>query len=138
MKYIPGLIFCTCLILIWHGSSWLNAQVNPDDYWLNHGFTSGQTVITNSGYFYDDGGFNNYSPGQNWNVRFCSENGNPITLDFSGFTTYYGGPFPSPPPGSYLSWDYLSIDYPPSSSYVAYHDDTPQFSFTAPGRPRCT
>jgi gliding motility-associated-like protein len=133
MKYITRLMIGICLVLIRHGSSWLIAQTNPDDYWLNHGFTSGQTVITNSGYFYDDGGFNNYNTGQDWNVRFCSENGNPITLDFSGFATYYGGPFPSPPPGAYLSWDYLTIDYPPSSSFVAYHDDTPQFSFTAPG-----
>jgi gliding motility-associated-like protein len=133
MKYITRLMIGICLVLIRHGSSWLIAQTNPDDYWLNHGFTSGQTVITNSGYFYDDGGFNNYNPGQEWNVRFCSENGNPITLEFSGFATYYGGPFPSPPPGAYLSWDYLTIDYPPSSSFVAYHDDTPQFSFTAPG-----
>jgi gliding motility-associated-like protein len=133
MKLISRLLYCTCCILTWQDCSFLNAQTNPDDYWLNHGFTSGQTVITNSGYFYDDGGNNNYNPGQSWNVRFCSENGNPITVDFSGFATYYGGPFPNPPPGAYASWDYMTINYPPSSSYVAYHDDTPQFSFTAPG-----
>ncbi|KPK80558.1 MAG: hypothetical protein AMS27_16835, partial [Bacteroides sp. SM23_62_1] len=100
---------------------------------MNHGFTSGQTVITNTGYFYDAGGNANYSADEDWYVIFCSENGNPITVDFSDFATYYGGPFPNPPEGAYINWDYMTINYPPSGSYVAYHDDTPQFSFTAPG-----
>ena len=106
-------------------------QSNPDDYWLNNGFTSGQTVYTNSGFFYDDGGFDLYQAGQNWNVRFCSENGNPITVDFSGFRTDYRGPWP-PLANSYLSYDYMSITTSIPPQLVAYNDDTPQFSFTSP------
>jgi len=45
-------IFALQLLLI----SGVLAQSNPDDYWLNNGFTNGQTINTNSGYFYDDGG----------------------------------------------------------------------------------
>ena len=113
-------------------SPFLSAQNNPDDYWLNNGFTSGQTVITNSGFFYDDGGFDKYQTGQNWNVQFCSENGNPITIDFSGFKTDYRGPWP-PGAGDYLAYDYLSINTFIPPVLIAYNDDTPQFSFTAPG-----
>ncbi len=105
------------------------AQSDPDDYWLGHGFNSGQTVITNNGTFYDDGGFANYGQGEDWTVTFCSENGNPITLDFDSFATYYGGTLP-PPEGAYAAYDYMQINYP-GASYVAYHDDTPEFSFTS-------
>ncbi|KPK84098.1 MAG: hypothetical protein AMS27_10935, partial [Bacteroides sp. SM23_62_1] len=133
MRLIQRFILILCLLTLYQLINRVTAQSNPDDYWLNHGFTSGQTVTTNSGYFYDAGGYDKYSAGENWNVRFCSENGNPITVDFSGFATHYGGPFPNPPPGAYASYDYMTINYPPSASYVAYHDDTPQFSFTAPG-----
>ncbi|MFZ5941186.1 MAG: T9SS type B sorting domain-containing protein [Bacteroidota bacterium] len=107
----------------------LQGQTATDDYWLNHGFTSGTTVTTNSGTFYDDGGNANYHAGQDWNVTFCSENGNPITLDFSGFATDYRGPVP-PLANEYLDYDYLLIQYP-GASYIAYHDDTPQFGFTS-------
>jgi len=101
------------------------SQSNPDDYWLGNGFTSGQTITTNSGFFYDDGGFDLYNPGQNWNVRFCSENGNPITVDFSGFRTYYPG-------GPYGDGDYILIQQPGFQDLVAYSTNTPQFSFTSP------
>lgn len=131
IRLINKFILFFCLIIIYTSVNKLIAQTNPDDYWLNHGFTSGQTVITNTGYFYDAGGNNNYSTGENWNVRFCSENGNPITVDFSGFATWYAGPFPSPPAGAYLGYDYMTINYS-GASYVAYHDDTPQFGFTSP------
>ena len=105
-------------------------QSGSDDYWLDNGFNDGDTVYTNAGFFYDDGGNGLYDEGQNWNVRFCSENGNPITLDFSGFQTHYDGPFPDPPDNAYLDYDYMTINYP-GASYVAYNDDTPQFSFTS-------
>lgn len=103
----------------------LFAQENPDDYWLNHGFASGETIYTNTGFFYDDGGDSLYNPGQDWFVNFCSENGNPITLDFNGFRTDYRG-------GDYGDWDFMSIDFDGTVPLVAYDDDTPQFSFTSP------
>ncbi|MCF8380470.1 MAG: gliding motility-associated C-terminal domain-containing protein [Bacteroidales bacterium] len=110
----------------------INAQTLPE-FWLGNGFSSGQTIITNSGLFLDDGGYGLYHAGQNWNVRFCSQNGNPITVDFTGFKTDYRGTFP-PPYGSteYLSYDYLRARTYTSDDVVAYNDDTPQFSFTAP------
>lgn len=106
-------------------------QVLPE-YWLGNGFNSGATVITNAGLFLDDGGYGLYNADQNWNVRFCSQNGNPITVDFTGFRTNYGGTFP-PADGSieYQSYDYLQTRYS-SDDIVAYYFDTPQFSFTAP------
>ncbi len=110
-------------------------QSNPDDYWLNHPvspFISGQTIITNSGFFYDDGGFDLYGIDQDWSVRFCSENGNPITVDFNGFRTDYRGIFPDPPPGAYLEYDYMKVIYQGISYYAVYNDDTPQLSFTSP------
>ncbi len=114
------------LFLLLHFWLFISAQSGADDYWLNHGFTSGQTVYTNSGTFYDDGGSDLYQAGQNWNVRFCSENGNPITVDFDHFRTIFGG-------GDYHSYDYMSINYAGAGSgYVAYNFDTPQFSFTSP------
>jgi hypothetical protein len=105
------------------------AQSNPDDYWLNNGFNDGDTVTTNSGYFYDDGGNDVYHENQDWTVRFCSENGNPITLDFSNFATHYGGPLPSG--GEHALYDYMLVSYPPSADYVVYYNDTPEFSFTS-------
>jgi hypothetical protein len=85
------------------------------------------------GFFYDDGGNGLYNANQNWSVKFCSENGNPLTFDFNGFKTHYGGPLP-PSGSNYLSYDYMSIQFPGISgaNWVAYHDDTPQFSFTSP------
>ncbi|MCB8998500.1 MAG: T9SS type B sorting domain-containing protein [Bacteroidales bacterium] len=120
--------FINLLFIFITASASLFAQSNSDDYWLNHGFTTGQTVITNTGKFYDDGGFDKYHAGQNWTVKFCSENGNPITLDFSGFRTNYQGTHIA---GDWVNWDYMTINYP-GNSYVAYHNDTPQFSFTSP------
>ncbi len=104
------------------------SQNDPDDYWLNHGFSNDETVYVNSGYFYDDGGDSLYNTGQDWTVEFCSENGNPITLDFNGFRTHYEGSTDT----DYVNWDYMSIIYP-GTSLVAYDTDTPQFSFTSPG-----
>ncbi len=104
-------------------NQFLSAQTNPDDYWLDNGFTSGQTVNTNSGFFYDDGGYDVYHENQDWNVTFCSENGEPITIDFKGFRTHFGG-------GSYTQYDFINIDYP-GASYVAYDNDTPEFGFTS-------
>ncbi|HYW95533.1 MAG TPA: hypothetical protein VE870_08105, partial [Bacteroidales bacterium] len=102
------------------------AQTESDDYWLNHGFSSGQTILTNTGTFYDDGGNDLYHAGRDWTVRFCSENGNPITLDFDHFRTIYDGV-------DYHHFDYMSIDYNGAGGgYVAYNFDTPQFSFTSP------
>ncbi len=101
-------------------------QTNPDDYWLNNGFTSGQTVITNSGWFYDDGGDSLYNEGQNWNVNFCSENGNPITFDFSGFRTH------TPGIGTWTGYDYMEVNYTGIGGYIVYYNDTPEFSFTSP------
>ena len=96
------------------------SQTLPE-YWLGNGFSSGETIITNSGLFLDDGAYDLYSAGQNWNVRFCSQNGNPITVDFKGFRTEYGGTFP-PPGGSteYLDYDYLRIRTFTSDEVVAY------------------
>ena len=119
-------IFLFTIFILFLNCKLVLAQTNPDDYYLNHGFTSGQTVTANSGKFYDDGGFDKYAVNQNWNVRFCSENGNPITLDFTGFRTY------NPPPHTdYSIYDYMTINFP-SNNYVAYDNDTPQFSFTSP------
>ena len=127
----PGIrIFTAFLALIWTGFLPLatQAQTNPDDYYLGHGFSSGDTVYTNSGTFWDAGGLANYGAGENWYVIFCATNGNPITVDFSGFATHYGGiPPPTPP---WTDYDYMSINYP-GANYVAYHDDTPEFSFTS-------
>ena len=120
---------CTFLLL---GLIALNisaySQSNADDYWLFNGFSDGETVTTNSGWFYDDGGDGLYQEGQDWSVEFCSENGNPITLDFSGFRTHFGGTIDD---GTWGEYDYITIDYP-GGSYVAYNDDTPEFSFTSP------
>jgi len=125
MKRFTAFFIVTSLVSF----SALKGQTASDDYWLNNGFTSGQTITTNSGTFYDDGGNSDYHADQDWNVTFCSENGNPITLDFSGFATDYRGPVPA---GSneYLLYDYLQIQYP-GANYVAYNDDTPQFGFTS-------
>jgi len=101
-------------------------QTNPDDYWLNNGFTSGQTVITNSGFFYDDGGDSVYNEDQNWNVTFCSENNNPITFDFSGFRTQ------TPGIGTWSGYDYMTVNYTGIGGYIVYYNDTPEFSFTSP------
>ena len=105
----------------------VSAQSNPDDFWLNNGFLTGDTVFTNSGFFYDDGGFDVYDENQDWDVTFCSENSNPITLDFSGFKTHFGGTVGD---GTYLQYDYMTIDFG-TESYYAYHNDTPEFSFTS-------
>lgn len=105
------------------------SQSNPDDFWLNNGFTNGQTVTTNSGFFYDDGGNDVYHENQDWTVTFCSENGNPITLDFSGFKTHFGGTLGD---GTYLQYDYMTVDYPGAGGgYYVYYNDTPEFSFTS-------
>lgn len=120
-RIIVALIFLAAV------SQLVKSQSNPDDFWLEHGFSSGQTVLTNSGYFYDDGGYGLYQEGQDWNVTFCSENGNPITLDFNGFRTHFGGVVGD---GTYDEYDYMTIEYP-GASYYAYHNDTPEFSFTS-------
>lgn len=54
MLHNPGIrIFTAFLALIWTGFLPLatQAQTNPDDYYLGHGFSSGDTVYTNSGTF---------------------------------------------------------------------------------------
>ena len=107
------------------------SQTGDDDFYLGHGFNSGDTVYTNSGTFWDAGGINNYSTNEEWTVMFCSNNGNPITFDFSDFATDYRGTFPNPPPGEFRVFDYLTIYYGGDSAH-AYHDDTPQFTFTSP------
>ncbi len=106
------------------------SQTGDDDYYLGHGFNSGDTIYTNSGTFWDAGGLNNYGIDEEWIVWFCSNNGNPITFDFSNFATDYRGGMP-PALGEYLGYDYLTI-YIGTDSFRAYHDDTPQFSFTEP------
>jgi gliding motility-associated-like protein len=119
--------------LVFSGLRLLNAQ-GPDDYFVGHGFVgNGDTVYTSSGTFWDDGYTANYSPTGNWNVYFCTPAGNPnpLTLEFSGFATHYGGAFPISFPGEYLAWDYMRIRYSPATDYYCYHDDTPEFSFTA-------
>jgi hypothetical protein len=105
------------------------SQSNSDDYWLNNGFSDGQTVITNSGWFYDDGGDSLYLEGQDWNVTFCSENGNPLTMDFSGFRTHFGGTIND---GTWGNYDYMTVNYTGIGGYIVYHNDTPEFSFTSP------
>lgn len=105
----------------------LVAQTGTDDYWLNNGFNNGDTVYTNTGWFYDDGGNDVYNEDQVWSVTFCSENGNPLTVDFSDFRTHFGGTVGD---GTYTEYDYITVDYP-GASYVAYHDNTPEFSFTS-------
>ena len=103
------------------------AQTGADVYWLNNGFANGDTVYTNAGWFYDDGGYDVYQEGQDWTVTFCSENGSPLTIDFSDFRTHFGGILGE---DSYVDYDYITVDYP-DASYVAYHDNTPAFSFTS-------
>jgi gliding motility-associated-like protein len=106
-------------------------SIYSQEYWLGHGFTSGQTIITNSGTFYDDGKLDLYTFPINYNVTFCSENNNPITLDFNGFRTDYRGTTVKPTPdGAWLPYDYMTISYP-GASWVAFDDDTPQFGFTS-------
>ncbi len=105
-------------------------QTNPDDYWLNHGFISGETITTNTGNFYDDGGFDKYSPNQNWNVNICSENGNPITLDFNHFRTHYLGTIPDNT-SQHLLYDYMRVNSS-VGNWSVFHFDTPQLSFTDP------
>jgi len=120
-------------LLLIYGLSQVNAQ-GPDDYFVGHGFADGDTVFTNSGTFWDDGYTGNYSPTGNWEVYFCTPAGNPhpLTLEFSGFATHYGGTFPLPPLSQeYLDWDYMRVRYAPVANYYAYHDDTPEFSFTS-------
>jgi gliding motility-associated-like protein len=107
------------------------SQTGDDDYYIGHGFNSGDTIYTNSGTFWDAGGLNNYDTDEDWRVIFCSNNGNPITFDFSDFATDFRGTFPNPPPGEFRVFDYLSIYYGNDSAF-AYHDDTPQFTFTSP------
>jgi gliding motility-associated-like protein len=107
------------------------SQTGDDDYYLGHGFNSGDTIYTNSGTFWDAGGLNNYGTNEQWTVWFCSNNGNPITFDFSDFATDYQGTFPNPGLGEFRTYDYLTIYYGGDSAH-AYHDDTPQFSFTSP------
>lgn len=119
------IIFMTC------AAQWSFSQTGADDYYLGHGFNSGDTVYTNSGTFWDAGGLANYSANEQWTVWFCSNNGNPITFDFSDFATDYRGTFPNPPPGEFRVFDYLTIYYGADSAQ-AYHDDTPQFTFTSP------
>jgi hypothetical protein len=93
-------IYSLVLSGLFTAPGYILAQTGPDDYWLNNGFLNGETVITNTGTFYDDGGSDPYNLGQDYSVRFCSENGNPITLDFREFATYYDGLVP-PPEGGY-------------------------------------
>lgn len=115
------------LLLLFARVLGLYAQSEPYDYWLINGFADGDTVITNDGFFFDDGGNDVYQENQDWEVTFCSENGNPITLDFMGFATHFGGVIGD---GTYGQYDYMTIDYP-GAGYVAYNDDTPTFSFTS-------
>lgn len=121
--------FITNALLIFYVIQ-VQAQNEASDYWLNNGFTNNETVYTNTGTFYDDGGFGLYNPGQAWTVRFCSENGNPITVDFNGFHTDYRGVHPDG--DDYDEFDYILIDYTGMDQLVAYGFDTPQFSFTSP------
>ena len=119
------LILFTISILV--VNLYLNAQSGSDDYWLGNGFNDGDTVYTNAGWFYDDGGFGLYQENQSWNVTFCSENGSPLTLDFSNFRTHFGGTIGD---GTFVDYDYITVDYP-GAAYVVYHDNTPEFSFTS-------
>lgn len=124
------LLSCSALILCTVNQTF--AQ-DPDDYFLGHGFAgTGDTVFTNSGTFWDDGYDTNYSTTADWEVVFCTTAGNPnpLTLEFKGFATHYGGGFP-PGEGEFYAWDYMRIRYAPAADYYAYHDDTPEFSFTS-------
>ena len=103
------------------------AQTGDEDFWLSNGFSDGDTVYTNAGWFFDDGGNGVYQQNQDWTVTFCSENGSPLTLDFSNFRTHFGGTVGD---GTFDDYDYITVDYP-GASYVAYHDNTPEFSFTS-------
>jgi len=100
---------------------------HSQNYWLGNGFSDGETITTNSGFFYDDGGPGLYGNNQNWSVEFCSENGNPITLDFSGFRTNNTDTITRAERSSY---DYITISYSGDTVY-AYNTDTPQFGFTS-------
>jgi gliding motility-associated-like protein len=106
------------------------SQTGDNDYYLGHGFNSGDTIYTNSGTYWDAGGLNNYGINEQWTVWFCSNNGNPITFDFSDFATDYRGTLPDPGT-EFRDFDYLTIYYGSDSAH-AYYDDTPQFSFTSP------
>ncbi|MEI8201430.1 MAG: PKD domain-containing protein [Bacteroidota bacterium] len=39
-------------------------------YWLNNGFTDGETITTCAGIFYDGGGASNYADNESWTVTF--------------------------------------------------------------------
>ena len=119
------------LVLMICASQLSFSQTGNDDYYLGHGFNHGDTVFTNSGTFWDAGGFNNYGINEQWVVWFCSNNGNPLTFDFSDFATDYRGTFPNPDPDEFWAYDYLTIFFGGDSAH-AYHDDTPQFTFTSP------
>ncbi|HEC41747.1 MAG TPA: hypothetical protein ENI20_02835, partial [Bacteroides sp.] len=128
VKKIKILLISMGLIVL--GVSTVTGQ-DTADYFLGHGFAgTGDTVFTNSGTFWDDGYTSNYDQDADWDVYFCTTDGNPnpLTLEFTGFKTHYGG---ETLPGPYADWDYIKARYDPSVHYNVYNDDTPEFSLTS-------
>lgn len=98
----------------------LKTSLKAQTYQLNSGFTSGQTVSTCGGNFYDSGGSGaTYSIDENYTVTFCSNSGNAIKLTFSAFDLESG-------------YDFLKIYDGPTTASAARHTGS---GFTGTGSP---
>ena len=116
MKYLSG-IYTALIALIMLLTSSLHAQT----YYLNNGFTSGQTVTTCAGNFYDSGGSGgNYANNQNYTVTFCSGTAQPIRLSFTAFVLESG-------------YDFVKIYDGPTTAATALHSGSGFTGTTSPG-----
>ena len=98
----------------------LTAGIKAQTYQLNSDFTSGQTVSTCGGNFYDSGGSGaTYSINENYTITFCSNSGNAIKLTFSAFDLESG-------------YDFLKIYDGPTTASAARHTGS---GFTGTGSP---
>ena len=76
-----------------------SAETLLADYEIDN--VNGQTIYTCSGNFYDDGGSgSNYLINKDYTVTFCSDDGNPISIEFTSFYLEYN---------SNCNYDYLRI-----------------------------
>ncbi len=98
----------------------LNDNIQAQTYYLNSGFTSGQTVNTCGGNFFDSGGSGaTYSINEDYTVTFCSNSGNAIKLTFSAFDLESG-------------YDFLKVYDGPTTASAARHTGN---GFTGAGLP---
>ena len=58
-----------------------------------YNMTDGTTVSTCMGTFYDSGGTSNYSVNEDLTMTFCSDDGNPIQIDFTAWDVRNGCEF---------------------------------------------